>query len=162
MWWHWKKSMDIVPIFSDIGNCLHYTGKFSSIFMIYRNLSEAKYGKDLHWVEEWDKTSKNGTFYRCHLRRQLLSGLFYRRSASFSSIDWIVREGKRRGCAFPFPNNFRNKTWSIMKLFSPLSYWFSFTSYRSFLRQRFNSRSKVKVGMSLWWKETRAIGFRSG
>lgn len=127
MWRYRKKSVDIVPIlriFSDIGGHLHYTKKFLSIFLIYRNLSEAKYGKDLHWVEEWDKTSEV---------RHVLSAPFttiafvqpflpYRRSpCSLSSIDRIVREGKRRGCAFPFPGNFRNGTWSIMKLFLSLS-----------------------------------------
>lgn len=57
MWKCRKKNVNRYYGFSDIGDHLHYE-EISSIFLIYRNLSEAKYKKDLHWVGEWDKTSE--------------------------------------------------------------------------------------------------------
>jgi len=149
-----EKYEPILWIFSDIGDHLHYE-EISSIFLIYRNLLEAKYEKDLHWVGEWDKTSEERRVLSTPFTTIpfVQSFLLYRRLLVFlRSIE--SREGKLRGCIFPFPSNFRNGTWSIVKLYLSRALALSSFSFvcvilfAAFLRQWFDSRSKVKVRMS--------------
>lgn len=104
---------------------------FPSIFHVYIHVweifhTDTKCGKDLRLTRGWEiKYRRFAHLIDAHSQLWLSSGLFYaskiadgRRCYDPSNAN---ARRNHRGCACPFPGNFRDRAWSIMKLSLPLS-----------------------------------------